>query len=450
MAAHVVIDGSNIATEGRQRPSLAQLREAIASYRHDHPDHDVTVIVDATFPNRIARTERATYEKAVERNEIITPPAGVIGRGDAFILQVADKAGAVVLSNDSFQEFHGSYAWLLEPGRLLGGKPVPHVGWVFVPRAPVRGPVSRKSVRDANTVPEDGAPRVRRRRAKSAAAEAVAAAQRTEPVEPTAKEPAAKKTTRKRRARKSAASQTAASQTAAGQTAATTGASRAGGAGARGAGARSAGARGTGGRAAGGRRGESKRAADGGAVGGVDLQSADGEHYNERLPFVRFVAEHLPGSRVRGQVDRFSSHGAYVTVGDVRCYLPLKNMGDPAPRRARDVVRQGEERELVVDRIDPDRRGVDVALPGFETLLVSDASKPAPEPQAGVVDTEDYSMAVKKAPSRKRAPAKKKAPAKRKSTARKAPASKKAPAKRKATAGKKAPARKSPARSSST
>jgi len=159
------------------------------------------------------------------------------------------------------------------------------------------------------------------------------------------------------------------------------------------------------------------------------------------------VAEHLPGSRVRGQVDRFSSHGAYVTVGDVRCYLPLKNMGDPAPRRARDVVRQGEERELVVDRIDPDRRGVDVALPGFETLLVSDASKPAPEPQAGVVDTEDYSMAVKKAPSRKRAPAKKKAPAKRKSTARKAPASKKAPAKRKATAGKKAPAkRKSTAR----
>ena len=37
-----------------------------------------------------------------------------------------------------------------QKGRLVGGKPVPHVGWVFVPRAPVRGPVSRRAVRDAS------------------------------------------------------------------------------------------------------------------------------------------------------------------------------------------------------------------------------------------------------------------------------------------------------------
>ena len=32
---------------------------------------------------------------------------------------------------------------------MIGGKPVPHVGWVFVARTPVRGPKSRQSVREA-------------------------------------------------------------------------------------------------------------------------------------------------------------------------------------------------------------------------------------------------------------------------------------------------------------
>ena len=65
------------------------------------------------------------------------------------MLTIANKAGAGVLSNDSFQEFHGDYDWLFDEGRLIGGKPVPHVGWVFVARTPVRGPKSRQSVREA-------------------------------------------------------------------------------------------------------------------------------------------------------------------------------------------------------------------------------------------------------------------------------------------------------------
>ena len=88
---------------------------------------------------------------------MISPPAGVIGRGDAFLLQIADRADAVVLSNDSFQEFHGQYTWLFEPGRLVGGKPVPHVGWVFMNRSPVRGPLSRRSVSDAKRAAKDAA-----------------------------------------------------------------------------------------------------------------------------------------------------------------------------------------------------------------------------------------------------------------------------------------------------
>src|SRR6478609_3582294 len=146
---HVVVDGSNIATEGRTMPSLHQLDEAVTAFLEEHPGVGVTVVVDATFGHRIADNEKAEYEEAVLNGELVTPPAGAIGRGDAFVLQIADRANADVFSNDSFQEFHGDYPWLFAEGRLIGGKPVANVGWVFVLRAPVRGPASRKSVRDA-------------------------------------------------------------------------------------------------------------------------------------------------------------------------------------------------------------------------------------------------------------------------------------------------------------
>jgi hypothetical protein len=158
---HVVVDGSNIATEGRSLPSLEQLDEAVRAFLEEHPHDTLTVVVDATFAHRIDPSERDEYELAVESNEIVTPPAGAIGRGDAFVLQIADRAGATVLSNDSFQEFHGDYEWLFDEGRLIGGKPVPGVGWVFVSRSPVRGPASRRSVRDAKHRDDSKQPRSR-------------------------------------------------------------------------------------------------------------------------------------------------------------------------------------------------------------------------------------------------------------------------------------------------
>ena len=142
----IVVDGSNIATEGRTMPSLAQLDEAIRAFLEEYrgfTTSDVTVVVDASFGHRIDPSELAAFDQAVEHGEMITPPAGAIGRGDGFILRIAEKSGALVLSNDSFQEFHAERPWLFEPGRLIGGKPVPGVGWIFTPRTPVRGARSR-------------------------------------------------------------------------------------------------------------------------------------------------------------------------------------------------------------------------------------------------------------------------------------------------------------------
>src|SRR3954462_3605706 len=149
MRRHVVVDGSNIATEGRSTPSLAQLDEAVREFMQENPGVTITVVVDATFGHRIDPSEQKAFDEAEANAELVSPPAGAIGRGDAFVLRIADKVTGTILSNDSFQEFHGEYEWLFKEGRLVGGKPVPGVGWVFTPRTPVRGPKSREAVKEA-------------------------------------------------------------------------------------------------------------------------------------------------------------------------------------------------------------------------------------------------------------------------------------------------------------
>ena len=86
---HIIVDGSNIATEGRTAPSLQQLHEAVMALMDEYKGVKVSVVVDATFGHRIAKKEIAEFEKAIENNELVAPPAGAVGRGDAFILAIA-------------------------------------------------------------------------------------------------------------------------------------------------------------------------------------------------------------------------------------------------------------------------------------------------------------------------------------------------------------------------
>jgi hypothetical protein len=410
---HVVVDGSNLATEGRTLPSLQQLDEAVRAYLDEFKPETVTVVVDASFPNRIDESERAAFEEALDAGEVISPPAGVIGRGDAFVLQIADRANAVVLSNDSFQEFHGQFGWLFDEGRLIGGKPVPHVGWVFMPRSPVRGPLSRKSVSDAKKAARDtSAP--------------VAA--------PVAAEPAAAPASggRSRGGRKAVAAPKAArpAKAAAAVLASEPAATPSGGGGNRR-------RRGRGGSGGGGGN-------DGGGGGNISP-------YNDPLPFIEFVGQHPVGSIVSGEVERFASHGAYLLVEGTRCYLPLKHLGDPPPRSAREVLNMGTTYEFVVHAFDTPRRGVDLTLANFVPTPDASASRAATDPVPDQTTEEERVAPTKKAAAKKKAPAKKaaakKAPAK-KAAAKKAPAkkaaAKKAPAKK--AAAKKAPAKKAAAK----
>jgi transcriptional accessory protein Tex/SPT6 len=153
------------------------------------------------------------------------------------------------------------------------------------------------------------------------------------------------------------------------------------------------------------------------------------EPVNEPAPFLQFVIDHRPGGEVEGTVESFASHGAFVTIGQVRCYVPLSAMGDPAPTRARDALTQGETRAFIVQAIDAPRRGIELALPGF--------ARPAAAPSDETVDAET------RPPRPARGAAKRTAPAK---TAAKRTTKPAAPAKKttRTTAAKKATPAKAP------
>ncbi len=438
---HVVVDGSNIATEGRSAPSLKQLDEAVRAFIAEHPSEMVTVIVDATFGHRIDESERAEFDEAVSSGELITAPAGAIGRGDAFILQVADKADATILSNDSFQEFHGQYGWLFDEGRLMGGKPVPVVGWVFLLRSPVRGPMSRRSLREATEAKQG------KGKAKSAKGRDGQSAKAPKQ----AKDPKGTKQEKGGRSAKSGKSKDNKSVDDAGS------------------------------------QGDSKRR---------KKPKKPAKALNEPLPFIEFVGAHPVGTTLQGEVATFSSHGAYVDAGGATCYVPLRLMGDPPPRSARDVLQLGSVYTFAVHAIDPPLRGIDLALVAGQErarntrdgAVVVDTAGIADEEETAKTHTSPAALATtftadqyaeeapvtpaKKAAGRKRAAKKstakrsakkaparkaaKRAPAKKKATARKRTtkkAAKRAPAKKKATARKrttKKAAKRAPAKKKAT
>jgi S1 RNA binding domain/Zc3h12a-like Ribonuclease NYN domain len=368
MPNHVVVDGSNIATEGRSLPSLAQLNEAVMAFMAEYPDALITVVVDATFGHRIDPKESAEFDEAVANNELVAPPAGAVGRGDAFVISIANKVNATILSNDSYQEFHGQIDWLFDEGRLIGGKPVPHVGWVFVPRVPVRGAISRGAVKDAKR--KRGSPKV-----AAAARQGSAAANQPMPI-PKSPPPSAR------------------------PAAAAAAAVRA-----------------------------EPIAAPAEVVAAAASATTKATAVNDFLPFLAFVEHHPVGSSVNAVVESYSSHGAYVRVGDVKGYVPLRLMSDPAPRSAREFMKVGDAVTLVVDSFAAARRSIDLAVAGMSTAKPVDVvpvKATRPRKQTAAASSESKPKAASKAATTKTPALKASAakPAGAKASATKAAASK--------------------------
>jgi ribosomal protein S1 len=75
-----------------------------------------------------------------------------------------------------------------------------------------------------------------------------------------------------------------------------------------------------------------------------------------------FVAKFPVGTKVKGVVESFASHGAYVRIGEVAGYLPIRLMAAPAPRTPREHVKIGEPLSLVVSDFTQSRRSIEVSL----------------------------------------------------------------------------------------
>ncbi|HXQ89915.1 MAG TPA: hypothetical protein VN768_00080, partial [Acidimicrobiales bacterium] len=358
--SYAVVDGSNIATEGRSVPSLAQLDDAVRQFQAEFPGTEVIVVVDATFGHRIDPSERSAFDEAVAHAELVSPPAGAVGRGDAFLLRVAERVGAQVLSNDSFQEFHAEHPWLFDEGRLIGGKPVPGVGWIFTPRSPVRGVRSRAALAGGTAKATKAAKAAKATKALKATKtakttkagtadgaapsmldEAVAAAG----VDVLAKSPpaaGAKKTKKAAKAQKAAQTQKA--DKADGAPKATKAAKKA-----KKIVEPDTSDKSTTARKADGRRGRGRRATAPDVRAAIDVATVeavapndDADRHarepsprrrtgpppavNDPLTFLTFVSEYPIGSTLEGTVSSFVSHGAMVDVGGMQCYVPLAGL----------------------------------------------------------------------------------------------------------------------------
>jgi hypothetical protein len=101
---------------------------------------------------------------------------------------------------------------------------------------------------------------------------------------------------------------------------------------------------------------------------------------NELLPFLGFVEHHPVGSTVAAVVESYSSHGAYVTLGEARGYVPLRLMAEPAPRSARSVMKLGDTVDLVVVSFNATRRSIDLCVPGMEPPEVKAVAATAASP----------------------------------------------------------------------
>jgi hypothetical protein len=363
-AIRVVVDGSNLATEGRTIPSLIQLDNAVRAFLEEYAHADVIVVVDASFEHRVAASERTRFKEAEIAGEIVTPPAGAVGRGDAFILKIAQRIDAVVLSNDSFQEFHEQYPWLFDAGRLIGGKPVKGVGWVFTERLPVRGVKSARATRAVKklavelpegVVPAIGdtltpvkAPRATKRAVLKAepvvkvepVAKAAAVKAAKKAVVAVAKEPRVHKDSKESKLSASVTDVTTKTPRSAKKAAAT-------------------------------KKVPVKKAVPSAVETPVSAPAValrrGRQPVNPEDGFAAFVKHFKIGATLTGEVVAFTSHGAVINVTlkngtPIECYAPTTSLGDPAPARARDVLKRGDRKTFRLVTVDSERRIAELAL----------------------------------------------------------------------------------------
>ena len=106
-----VVDGSNIAYTELSANGDPKVSNIVAVCR-DLRDRGYrpVVIVDASLRHEIDDPDQ--LEALLDDQDVRQAPAGT--QADYFVLEVADELGALVISNDGFDEYREQYPWIDE------------------------------------------------------------------------------------------------------------------------------------------------------------------------------------------------------------------------------------------------------------------------------------------------------------------------------------------------
>lgn len=117
-----VAGGREVASSGApddDRPSVELLASVVRSL--ERFGYDVILILDEELRLEIERSESCSW--CLERATISLAPEGVAL--DSLLLTMADETGASVVSNESFEEYRPTFAWIEErriPYRVFSGR----------------------------------------------------------------------------------------------------------------------------------------------------------------------------------------------------------------------------------------------------------------------------------------------------------------------------------------
>ena len=138
----VFVDASNVARSPGAPPDIQKLAKCREELILKFPDASIVLVADASLPRLVEQDSDEAAKQLLKKmmgDELLTiVPPGSPGKADRFILQLATRRNGLVVSNDSYREFHDDYQWLFNEGRLWGHTFVPGVGWEFSIRFPVR------------------------------------------------------------------------------------------------------------------------------------------------------------------------------------------------------------------------------------------------------------------------------------------------------------------------
>ena len=124
----VVVDASNVAFSVKNKNRQPQMSNILAAVKAlEEGEDEFVIIADASLRHDI--DDKETFLKLLESENVEEVPAG--NDADHFILEIAVREKAKILSNDKFRDYAAEFTnissmripFIIENGRLVFGKP---------------------------------------------------------------------------------------------------------------------------------------------------------------------------------------------------------------------------------------------------------------------------------------------------------------------------------------